>query len=283
MIKSECHDDLVEIQSESKKFYSMVQSRYGLAIVEGSYGKQNEFIATLAAGLRRAGVTPSEVAGAREWLITGLRPFSQFPPSIESLIQIGRMVGVYGYSTYAISMSRAWYVLDSGYIARYGRLWRTDGHLDDLLRERVWVAQFEELGVTAEDVGRAEKLIRNSESFRRFPPKIDQFSDAIQVARVGATYLVEDAWLHALAISAEKLTDPLVKAALGKVGGFEIRSGSNTRDYEAIFKGAYRKIINDPQAIDRATSLAVAKINTPVAEPATMEQVLKALSRPPKG
>ncbi|MBI6882925.1 hypothetical protein [Pseudomonas putida] len=232
-----------ELQSEAIKFAKQIQARYGLPLFSSTYGDLNECVSTVTAGLNRNGTSGPEFKSVREWLLQGLKPFLEFPPTLEALVQLSNLVKAYPITQHTLSLKGAWFRLDTEFSQQYGKMWRGAHAFDMLTKERVWLSKFEEIDATGDEILESMKRITRSTPFRIYPPTIEQFMDAVHAVRCDGAPLVEDAWIMAVSTQAGSDIHPLARKARGMIGIFEINQ--NAQSSESKFKHIYRQLLID--------------------------------------
>lgn len=261
-----------DLKSESVKFIKQMQSRYGLSLLDRTYGNIDEFTATIVAGLIRSNVTAEDFKSVREWLLTGLKPFVEYPPTLESLIQLSNLVKMFPITESIINLKDVWYRLDTEYSQKYGRFWRGESNYDQLSRERVWLHAFSEKQASPSEVKKVMSRIVESTIFRQYPPALDQFMDALSAVRYPDAPLVEEAWLLALSTQPGSPVHPLIKKTRGIVGAYDLRVNSNQRSIETQFKKIYRDLL-EKQECEEIT----VKVEAVSAEYMSKEALIKML------
>lgn len=235
--------DNTQMVEECGRFIKQMLARYGLPLIKSSYGNTEEHIATMVAGLRKAGIEVQEFAAVRSWLLIGLKPFVEYPPSLEAVIQLSKLVGSYPVTTYCESIKNAWYRLDTDYSQRYGRLWLGDTGIDSLTRERVWMTEFEKMMATTAEIDEARARVTASSFFRNYPPTLEQFCDVFLAVRNGGAPTVEEAWAYAQTGMSAEYLHPLVRKAKGLSGGNDPKVVYSGKNFEAHFKKLYREML----------------------------------------
>lgn len=235
------NDTTNELQVEASRFAKQLQARYGLPLLQNAYGGIDECVVTVIVGMTKNGTTAEEFKSVREWLLAGLKPFVQFPPTLEALIQLSNLVKGFPVTPYSQGMKDAWFRLDAEYSQRYGKMWKGEQGFDALTKERVWLAAFEELAITPAEVLLAMDRITASALFRTFVPKPEQFTDTVLAIRCGNAPMIEEAWIMAVGSRPGAELHPLVKKARGKIGALEINT--NVHDSEKLFKMIYREML----------------------------------------
>lgn len=241
-------DDFDDLIREAGVFLKQMKSRYGLSLISKTYDPVEEAEATIAAGLKRAGVRAIELQGVRQWLLVGLKPFAEYPPNIEALIQMASLLRSYPVTEYSKALRHDWNLLEFEYSQRYGHFWKGDTAYDILTRERVWLGHLEAIEARSEEFWQASHGLVELSQFRVYPPNLEQFLDAIKAIRKGAP-LVESAWLMALSHVPGMQAHPYVRKAMGMVGGHDLRVNSRERDVELRFKDSYRVLLNSPDSV----------------------------------
>lgn len=217
--------------------------RYGNSLFSRIHGEMSEFSRMLAIVLGRAGCDEANAIALQNWLQQGLRPLSDYPPSIEVLLHLSYLIRTYPMSEYQMKMKHVWYALDTAYSQTYFKNWRNEKPLDEMTRERVWLSAFDELCLTEAEVTQIRQQFNQSGLFRQFPPSLEQFKDAAMAIRKGAP-LVEVAWLEATNRQAQD-THPLVVQARGAISSHDLNVHARERDTEYRFKAIYRKLLSD--------------------------------------
>lgn len=247
----EMSDEQIEMSAEGVRFCRQMETRYSLPLLKSAYGDdvQSELASTVSAALTKVGFGSDDFKAVRAWLMVGLKPFEDFPPSIESMIQMASLLQSYPMSEYTKGMKAAWFRLDTEFGQQYGKQWRGERRMDALVKERVWLSKFEEMAVTQDEVIAVMKRISASGFFRTFMPKIEEFLDAILAVRLDNAPMVEEAWTMALMTQANAVVHPLVKQARGKIGAHDLRVRGYDRDVEQRFKSYYRQLLIHPEMI----------------------------------
>lgn len=230
-----------ELQAEAVRFSKQLLARYGLPLLQSKYGSPDECAITVITGLARNNTTAEEFKAVREWLLRGLQPFLEYPPTLEAVIQLCTLVKTYPVTEYTTGMVEAWYRLNTEYGQRYGKMWKGENSFDLLIKERVWLTECEKLSVsTAEMLGAMQRLTQST-LFRTYPPKLEEFMGAILAVRCAGAPLIEEAWLMALGSHAGSEIHPLVKRARGMIGAQEINM--NVSASEKKFKKIYQDLL----------------------------------------
>lgn len=251
-----------EVSAEASRFCRQIESRYSLGLLKSTYGEdvQSELASTLSTALVKAEISAEAFRAVRAWLMVGLKPFEDYPPTIEALIQMATLLQSYPVTDYAKAMKQAWFELDTEFSQNYAKQWRGERRMDALVKERVWLKKFEEMGVTVTELLTTMRRISASGFFRTFMPKFEEFQDAILAVRLDNAPLVEEAWTMALMTQANAVIHPLVKQARGKIGGHDLRVRGYDRDVEQRFKSYYRQLLLNPE-------LVMVEADVPVFEP----------------
>lgn len=268
--------DLPALKEECTRFYKQCEARYGRSMIVKIYREEAEAVAGMVAGLARSRISAKDLLDVRTWLLMGLKPFVEYPPSQESLVQMASLLRQYPIEDAELTLRDSWYRLDTDYGYRYGKNWRGETGFQGLERERVWIADFMRHKVDAQEIQLAMNAIEDSGLFRLFSPMLDQFIDVIYAIRKKYP-MVEVAWhlsTNGRSLDAEH---PVVRRVAGITG---VRSRSQAgfdRDLEARFKSTYRNILRDTtlQAIghqDEAFGNMEEKV-----EMASPEEVIQAL------
>lgn len=216
--------------------------RYGQALFNSQFTTTADFGKALSVVLSRAGLEAEDAAKLREWMQQGLKSFSSYPPTIETLLNMTFLVKSHPLSEYQRRMKHVWYALDVGYGQTYFKFWRSDNALEDLLKERIWLTLFDQMQVSEVEVSKVRDAIRQCGAFRQYPPSIEQFSDAILAVRQGAP-IVEQAWLSAKSGPSASL-HPLVQQARASISSHDMNINSRDRDLEHHFKSQYRGLLS---------------------------------------
>jgi hypothetical protein len=233
------------LTQEATRFVNQMKARYGLPLLQKMYGNLDDFSATVSAGLVRGGVDHAEFKAVRDWLLEGLKPFVEYPPTLESLVHLVNLVKAYPLTVYSKSIKHVWFYIDSDYSHRYGRTWRGDNAFECLTKERVWISQFESVKATEIELRAALSRISESALFRNFAPSLEQFMDAISAVRFPDAPLVEEAWLIAISTQPGTPIHALVKKVRGVVGASELRTSVRDKDLEQNFKRLYRRMLSE--------------------------------------
>lgn len=243
-----------ELQAECVRFSKQLLARYGLPLVQSKYESLDKCSMTVATGLAKNSTTAEEFKAVREWLLRGLQPFLEYPPTLEAVIQLSNLVKTYPITEYTNGMSDAWYRLNTEYGQRYGKLWKGEGGFDLLIKERVWLVEFEKTNASPPEVASAARRLTESTLFRVYPPKLEEFIGAILAVRSGGAPLIEEAWLMALDSHVGSELHPLVRKARGMVGAQEINM--NVSVSEKKFKKIYQEllVLNPPGEGESASS-----------------------------
>lgn len=216
--------------------------RYGSKLFNGVHNKLSDFITIFSVVLMRSGCEAQTAEALNGWLQQGLRPLSEYPPTIETLINLANLVKSYPPSDYQRKMKHVWYALDTRYGQVYNKFWRTDKSIEELTRERVWLCAFEKMGLTEEEISDISSRIGSCAAFRQYPPGLDQFLDAAMAVRQNAP-LVEEAWLIASSRHMGQ-ANPFVQAAKAAISSHDMNVNSKDRNMEVRFKAIYRAFLS---------------------------------------
>lgn len=230
-----------ELQTEAVRFSKQLLARYGLPLLQSKYGSPDECAITVITGLTRNRTSAEEFRAVREWLLRGLQPFLEYPPTLEAVIQLCNLVKTYPVTEYTLSMGDAWYRLNTEYGQRYGKMWKGESSFDLLIKERVWLTECEKLLVSPSELIGAMQRLTQSTLFRTYPPKLEEFMGAILAVRCAGAPLIEEAWLMALGSHTGSDIHPLVKRARGMIGAQEINL--NVSSSEKKFKKIYQELL----------------------------------------
>lgn len=242
-------DEQQKLSDESQKFVKQMIARYSENLIKSMHRGEKEYCVAVLSGLQRAGITGDEMASVRAWLIGGLRPFAQYPPTIEALVQMAFLIRDYPRTEFDERNHEAWRQLYVSFSQKYGKNWKADNPFDPLEKERVWLSALAEHNPSPSEMREVVKRIREGGAFRNYPPNVDQFIDALMAYRLNDSPMVEDAWLMALT-SEQTDVHPLVRKVKGLVGAYDIRVSGRDRDIEQRFKSIYRKFLHEGYLID---------------------------------
>lgn len=243
--------EILALSAEIARFFTQMSRRYSSKILESTFGEDDKNrAANLLNTIRHGGVEATEFKALREWLKRGVKCFDEYPPGPESLIQLCTLVKQYPITEHTEQLTTAWYRLDTEYSQYYGRQWKGDGKHDALVKERVWLAKFEELEVTAPEILQAMSRISQSGFFRTYVPKFEEFVDTIYAIRCSDAPMVEEAWAEAVMGQAAAFAHPAVRRARGHIGAHDLRTRGYDRDVEQRFKSAYRNLLLNPELIE---------------------------------
>lgn len=234
--------NLDKLKQEAGRLTKQLNARYSESLIRSRYKDDADFQANVVAGLSRSGISGDELHEVREWLIEGLKPFVTFPPTIEAIIHLARLLRNYPRSSYDKNMKDAWYRIDRSFGHKYSKYWKDDNLIDSLEKERVWLSSLFSVEASQNEVIETLKKIESSGHFRSFPPSLDQFIDALVAVRHGFP-LVEEAWIMAVSDYQGDIPD-IIKQARGQAGGYDLRVSSRDRDVESRFKVHYRHLIH---------------------------------------
>lgn len=259
-----------DLQAEAVKFSKQLLARYGLPLLQSKYESADKCAMSVTTGLAKNNTTADEFRAVREWLLRGLQPFLEYPPTLEAVIQLANLVKTYPITDYTLGMGDAWYRMNTEYGQRYGRMWKGEGAFDLLIKERVWLAECEKTLVTQGEMLGAMKRLTESTLFRTYPPKLEEFVGAVLAVRCSNAPLIEEAWLMALASHIGSEIHPLVKKARGMIGAVEINL--NVSASEKKFKKIYQDLlllnhdekyepiaIEEPSYMDKSSVLNIFK------------------------
>lgn len=226
--------------------------RYGARLFRSSCGEPEKYATELSACFKRTGLTGAEISSLQGWLVTGIKAFAEYPPSFEMMVQMGKLLRNFPITPAQRELYDFWLKLDTLFIQNYGRLWKIDGTLDQLQKERVWLTTLEEMGASLEELQLCLNKIKFCVAFRSYPPNLEQFKDALIALRSSNAPLVEDAWLQAIALKNNQELHPLVRRARGAIGAFDLNVGERDRATEQRFKLIYIELLrNPPQESER--------------------------------
>lgn len=233
-----------ELQSEAVKFSKQLLARYGLPLLQSRYGTADQCAVTVNASMIRNGTTANEFRAVREWLLRGLQPFLEYPPALEAIVQLVNLVKTYPISAHTNSLRDAWYRMDTEYGQRYGKMWKGDTPFDLLIKERVWLTEFEKKEVSSSELLQAMEMIITSTLFRTYPPKLEEFMGAVLAVRHRGAPLIEEAWLMALSSHIRSDIHPLVKKARGMVGANDINLNpyASEKKFKKIYQGLLESV-----------------------------------------
>ncbi len=238
-----------EMMKECNRFVSQMQARYGLALIKSSYGSAADFEATMAVGLTKCNIDESTLNSVRMWLMNGLAPFSEYPPTLEAVVQLSNLVKAYPINEYAKSISTEWFKLNSVYSHSYNKNWNGDTNLSLLTKERVWVNAFEKIQASSEEISEALRRLSATALFRNFPPTIDQFCDAILAVRMKAP-LVDEAWSLMFTNLGSVELHPLIKKARGLSKANDPRVTVSSQNVEDGFTQIYKELLSKSEDYD---------------------------------
>lgn len=230
-----------DLQTEAVKFSKQLLARYGLPLLQSKYESPDKCAMSVTTGLAKNNTTADEFRAVREWLLRGLQPFLEYPPTLEAVIQLANLVKTYPVTDYTLGMGDAWYRLNTEYGQRYGRMWKGESAFDLLIKERVWLAECEKTLVTQSEMLGAMRRLTESTLFRTYPPKLEEFMGSVLAVRCSNAPLIEEAWLMALAAHVGSEIHPLVKRARGMVGAVEINL--HVSESEKKFKKIYQDLL----------------------------------------
>lgn len=234
---------------ECSRLSIQLQQRYGVSLFRKMFGEQATYADQCAQGFLRSRIDAVGVAGVREWLIQGLKPFAEYPPSMEMMIQMARIMKSYPMTPEQVQYNDFWFSLDAQYSQGYGRFWKSDQVFEGLQKERVWLTAFTELQATLEELNQALKKIKGCTVFRNYPPTLDQFKDAVLAVRKNDAPLVEEAWLLALSIRPGEPLHPMIVKARSKISAFELNNNSRDRETEQRFKTSYLGLLKSEEEV----------------------------------
>ena len=231
----------ITLEEACKRATTGLVVRYGNALFTRMHGKHEDFSRSIATVFSRAGISAETVSDLSSWLQQGLRPFSDYPPNIEILMHLCYLIRSYPITDYQKNMREAWYSLDTSYGQMYSKSWKGEKALDELLRERVWLTEFEKIEATEDDIRNVVCAFQESGLFRQFAPSLEQFMDAFLSVRKGAP-IVEVAWLE----SSDQITTethPMVIRARSAVGSHDLNVQRRDKDMRNRFEIAYKKVL----------------------------------------
>lgn len=230
-----------KLQTEAVGFSKQLLARYGLPLLQSKYESVDKCAMSIAVGLVKNNTTAEEFMAVREWLLQGLQPFLEYPPTLEAVIQLSNLVKAYPITDYTRGMAKAWYRLNTEYSQRYGKMWKGESPFDLLIKERVWLSECEKLQVSPDEMQRATQRLTQSTLFRTYAPKLEEFTGAVLAVRCSDAPLIEEAWLVAMASHVGSDIHPLVRRARGMVGALEINM--HTAVSEKKFKKIYQELL----------------------------------------
>jgi hypothetical protein len=247
-----------EMNKECRALVIQIERRYGSPMFRKMFGDSEAYIKDCALGFIRSGIDASCVLNIRSWLLQGLKPFAEYPPNLEMLIQIGRILKICPFTGLQAQLKEFWYKLDAYFSQGYGRFWRSpEGTIGDLQRERLWLTEFESMNTGPEELEQALDMIRQSTVFRSYPPSLEQFKGAILALRRSRAPLVEEAWLLAMSVRPGQPLHPLIIKARSKISAFDLNNYGKSRENQERFKEAYLSLLkshdedDDPVVVDK--------------------------------
>lgn len=239
-----------ELAAECRKLAMQIERRYGTPMFRKMYGEGVAYAKDCSVGFLRSNIDAQSVKNIRTWLLQGLKPFAEYPPNLEMLIQIGRVLKICPITDGQSQYTEFWYKLDAHFCQGYGRFWRLESTIEGLQRERVWLTEFESVQASIGELEQALKKIQASTVFRSFPPSLEQFKGALLSHRKGGAPLVEDAWLLALSVRPGQPLHPLVVKARSRISAFDLNNNGKSRENEQRFKEAYLNLLTSDDDLD---------------------------------
>ena len=268
----------VDMHNECRSLALQIERRYGSPMFRKMHGESSKYAEDCAVGFLRSNTSVIEIQNLRSWLMQGLKPFAEYPPNLEMMIQIGRIVKICPPTPRQSEMADFWYRLDAVFSQGYGRFWRMESPIEELPRERVWLSEFEKLDASVDELVAALESIQNSAVFRSYPPTLEQFKGALLSLRKGGAPLVEDAWLMALSIRPGQPLHPLIVKARSKISAFDLNQHGKIRENEQRFKIAYLTLLRSAEPVEALCSIDDdLLVQTPVEEYASTDTLIDAL------
>lgn len=264
---------------ECSRLSIQLQQRYGASLFRKMFGEQATYADQCAQGFARSRIDAQGVAGVREWLIQGLKPFAEYPPSMEMMIQMARIMKSYPMTPDQVQYNDFWFSLDAQYAQGYGRFWKSEQVFEGLQKERVWLTAFGELQATLEELDRAMHKIKGCTVFRSYPPTLDQFKDAVLAVRKNDAPLVEEAWLLALSVRPGQPLHTMIVKARSKISAFELNNNSRDRETEQRFKTSYLGLLKSEEEVHQDVVDSPA-IDIAYETPETLLQALQQMKTP---
>ncbi|MDT8924915.1 hypothetical protein RBE51_19185 [Pseudomonas taiwanensis] len=265
-----------ELAAECRTLAMQIERRYGTPMFRKMYGESAAYAKDCALGFLRSNIDAQCVKNIRSWLLQGLKPFAEYPPNLEMLIQIGRVLKICPVTDGQVQYAEFWYKLDAHFCQGYGRFWRLDSTIESLQRERVWLAEFENVQASIGELEQALRKIQASTVFRSFPPSLEQFKGALLSHRKGGAPLVEDAWLLALSVRPGQPLHPLIVKARARISVFDLNTNGKGRENEQRFKDAYLSLLGSVED-DEHLDLSGVVQEEEVIEYASTEDLLSTL------
>ena len=265
-----------ELNKECKALATQIERRYGSPMFRKMFGDNEAYSKDCALGFIRSQIDAPTVLNVRTWLMQGLKPFSEYPPSLEMMISMGRTLKCYPVSEAQLEFTDFWYLLDAQFGQSYGRFWKSEVVIEGLQRERVWLSEFEAQDASDEELTKALMMIKESVLFRTYPPSLPQFKSALLSIRKGSAPLVEDAWLLAMTVRPGQPLHPLIVKARSKISTFDLNNNGKSWENQQRFQAAYLELLkSEGDVVDEPE---VVQVTEPV-EYASTDDLLAALKR----